>query len=417
MTTSKKKAKAAPAADGGDSPAEPKTAPAQSAPSAAPQRSKPAPAPTKKTAAPAASSGPSGGETPPADAEPDDAPAAGVAAPSAGGNERSGAGGALAAVALVIALAAAGAAGFLWYQDRTVQSPRLSELAEKFDGLAARAEQAAKQAQSANADAASNSSALTQMRQRQSAFEEQVKRLSQEQGRSRDEVALEEVRQLLLQANHRVRLAGDVDTAVAALKVADSRLEAMADPELLEVRSRVNEEIAALQATPRPDITGLVLRLRGLANNVDALPLVTTTSVPESEATAADAAPPPDAGRVRLILREIWHSLRKLVSFRRLSEPLPPLLPPEQEFFLRENLRLALRGAELAALQGREEVYRAQLDDASTWVRRYFDTDKEVVQMALSELGALREAALSASLPDIGASLQALEKISQSGSN
>jgi uncharacterized protein HemX len=410
MTTSKKKAKAAPAADSGNGPSESKTPPARDAKPDAPQPNKPAPAPAKKTAPSAPSSDSGGG--PSAGTEP-----AGAPAPSDGGGERRGSGGALAAVALVIALAAAGAAGFLWYQDRTVQSPRLSELAQKTDGLAARAEQAAKQAQSANADAASNSSMLTQMRERQSALEEQVRRFSQEQGRSRDEVALEEVRQLLLQANHRVRLAGDIDTAVAALKVADSRLEAMADPDLLEVRSRVNEEIAALQATPRPDITGLVLRLRGLANNVDALPLVTTTTVPEADAAQAEAAPPPDAGRARLILREIWHSLRKLVSFRRLSEPLPPLLPPEQEFFLRENLRLALRGAELAALQGREEVYRAQLDDASAWVRRYFDTDKEVVQMELNELGSLRESPLSASLPDIGASLQALEKITQSGSN
>jgi uncharacterized protein HemX len=323
--------------------------------------------------------------------------------------------GALAVVSLIIALAAAAAAGYVWYQDRTVQSARVQALAERADTLTSRADQISGRVDAAQSSGSATSAAVTRMRERQSALEERVARLSEGPGRSLDEVALEEVRQLLLLANHRVRLAGDLDTAVAALKVADSRLEGLADPALLEVRERINEEIAALQTTPRPDIAGLALRLRGLANNVSALPLVTTRTRPDPSAAAIEDTAPPPGGRVRLILREIWHSLRNLVVVRQLAEPLPPLLPPEQEFFLRENLRLVLRGAELAALQGREDLYRAQLADARDWVARYFDGEKDVVRAALSEIDELADARLTASPSDIGGSLQAFEKALEAG--
>ena len=50
-----------------------------------------------------------------------------------------------------------------------------------------------------------------------------------------------------------------------------------------------------------------------------------------------------------------------------------PLLPPNQEFFLRENLKLSLLSARLALLSRDEVSFRQELKNTQLWTARYFD--------------------------------------------
>ena len=63
-----------------------------------------------------------------------------------------------------------------------------------------------------------------------------------------------------------------------------------------------------------------------------------------------------------------------------------PLLPPEQRYFLRENLRLMLYGAQNALLQGSVTTYQQNVKSAARWVREYFDTTTQVVSATLAEI-------------------------------
>ena len=83
--------------------------------------------------------------------------------------------------------------------------------------------------------------------------------------------ALEEVEQLLLLANQRLNLGGDVAIATTALEMSDQRLRDLGDPGLVEVRRSIAEEWIQLKNTENVDLSGLALRLGGLSTSLDGL--------------------------------------------------------------------------------------------------------------------------------------------------
>ncbi len=50
-------------------------------------------------------------------------------------------------------------------------------------------------------------------------------------------------------------------------------------------------------------------------------------------------------------------------------------LAPNQDIYLRENIRSRLLVAAQAVLCHQEETYKQALDNVSTWVRAYYNTD------------------------------------------
>ena len=86
-------------------------------------------------------------------------------------------------------------------------------------------------------------------------------------------------------------------------------------------------------------------------------------------------------------------------------------MPPEQDYFLRENLRLMLYGAQLAMLQGDTGTYTQNLKSARRWIGDYFDTETQVVTNMQEELQALLDEKIVVELPDVSASLGALRDI------
>src|SRR5690606_32604161 len=70
--------------------------------------------------------------------------------------------------------------------------------------------------------------------------------------------------------------------------------------------------------------------------------------------------------------QSIWQDLKQAVTIRRLDQPLPPLLAPEQHYYLKQNLRLMLEQASLALLDKNAEVYQASLTKAAAWLTQYF---------------------------------------------
>ena len=85
-----------------------------------------------------------------------------------------------------------------------------------------------------------------------------------------------------------------------------------------------------------------------------------------------------------------------------------PLLPPSQEFFLRENLRLHLVSARLALLSRDEGSFKLSLKSAQNWTTRYFDGKSEVVIQMSEGLKKLAGSDISIQLPDINPSVQAV---------
>lgn len=231
--------------------------------------------------------------------------------------------------------------------------------------------------------------------------------------RHRTEWVMAESEQLLVIANNRLQLARDARSALAALRAADAQLNQIANPSLLPVRREIAREIAALEAIDKVDVSGISLKLGSLAESVSRLPIAPEVSRRQQatqEARADTVAT--DAGtNWRAQAHSLWRDMLSLVRIRTDLTTQRPLLPPEQEYFLRENLKLMLYGAQAALLQGDVGVFQQNLKTAQQLLKDYFDLNTEVVIGMQAELEKMRASKLVADLPDISRSLTALRAL------
>jgi uroporphyrin-3 C-methyltransferase len=108
---------------------------------------------------------------------------------------------------------------------------------------------------------------------------------------------------------------------------------------------------------------------------------------------------------------KISQDLSGLVKIRRIDQPAIPLLPPDQQVYLRENTRALLMTAQLALLRHDGAAYSKSLQQAKQWITRYFNTESHNTQWVVSELEKLATVNLEPQLPDINGSLSQLEAI------
>jgi uroporphyrin-3 C-methyltransferase len=234
--------------------------------------------------------------------------------------------------------------------------------------------------------------------------------LYQELARNRDEWQLAEIEQVLAIAQQQLQLSGNVRAALLALQLAESRLSRTDRPQFLPVRRALARDIERLKSLPVLDVPGLSLTLDRLAASVDGLPLAFDERVerPAPAKAAKPGASVPDEGFLQRLGGEVWRELRQLVVVRRVDTPEPPLLPPQQAWFLRENLKLRLLNARLALLTRDEAGYREDLRTAQSWIQRYFDARARGSQAALAQLKQLSSASISFEPPSITDSLEAV---------
>ncbi|MFW5909592.1 MAG: uroporphyrinogen-III C-methyltransferase, partial [Thiohalospira sp.] len=171
-----------------------------------------------------------------------------------------------------------------------------------------------------------------------------------------------------------------------------------------EAIATVRQEVAAVEP---PDIPGLAARLTGVSRAVDDLPLHRPGGVP---APATEDSDEPVAGW-RGAVTAVGDALSELVVVRRHDEDVRPLVAPEQEENLRLNLQLQLESARVALLRGETDVWQETLEQARTWVGRYFDTDAGATEAALESLEELAGAELAYERPDPGQTLEVLDDI------
>ena len=324
-------------------------------------------------------------------------------------------------MALLLALLALAAGGYLGYVYYEKQQPLNAELTTALKGIRSDTVQIEEKRAALQASLQKEFDAfkgrLDQTRDVQDTLQRAVEKMVSDLGRNRNDWVLAEAEQLLLMANYRLQLARDTQTAVVALRAADRRLEQLADPALLPIRRLIADEVTEVQSLGRADVPGIALQLGSLANAVGKLPLDTDRTF-RPHATAAVSQAREDEGAGWTFLREMWRDLIGLVRIRVSADAQKPLLTPEQSYFLQENLRLMLYGAQLAALHGDSATYRQNIDAAQAWIEGYFDVEAPAVNNTRLELERLINEKIVIEPPDISRSLEALRtfmKIKESG--
>lgn len=316
----------------------------------------------------------------------------------------------VALVAVVGALLLVG--GYGWYDARVRISATQDELARRLRAIETESREARMLAGQANETMREAQSKIAVLEGRLAESQSQqlaLESLYQELSRNRDEWALAEIEQVLTIAAQQLQLSSNVRAALLALQLAESRLARSDRPQFIPVRKALARDIERLRALPGVDVAGLSLRLDELVAAVDGLPLAFDERSPPAgkggETGAADIVP---AGFFVRFGAELWAELRSLIQIRTMVGPEPPLLPPSQAYFLRENLKLRLLNARLALAMRDEAGFREDMRVAQTWLSRYFDSRSKPAGNFAAQLKQLGGAALTFELPTLVDSLEAV---------
>ena len=316
----------------------------------------------------------------------------------------------LAVLALIAVLLAAGLALLSWLDTRQRIGATQEELARRLRDIesdARDARAAARQAQETTREAQVR---LGQLDARLAEWQSQqlaLEALYQDFSRNRDEWQLAEIEQVLAIASQQLQLARNVRAALLALQLAEGRLARADRPQFAPIRRALARDIERLKAAPAIDFPALALRLDNLIASVDSLPLAFDERI-EQPGAQKEAPPVADRGFFARLGAEVWSELSQLVVVRRMGPAEPPLLPPSQAYFVRENLRLRLLNARGSLLARDEAGYREDLRTASAWVQRYFDPRSKYTADAAAQLKQLAGVSISFEMPTISESLDAV---------
>lgn len=216
---------------------------------------------------------------------------------------------------------------------------------------------------------------------------------------SRKSWMLAEAEYLLRLANQRLMMEQEVTSALALLQSADQILLDVGDVNLFRVRAEIAKEVMALRAVGEPDIEGAFLSLAALSDQLSSLPLLSPRSKLDTELDPAPETEP---------FQDVLAHLEKLVTIRHREQPVAPLLPPEQHYYVQQNLRLMLEQAQLALLQRKPLLYIQSLAKAEQWVQDYFEFNASNGSL-LESLADLKQLNIAPQLPDISKSLALLK--------
>lgn len=343
------------------------------------------------------------GKTPPGGGQ----PPAGSGATSGGGKR--GTGGKLGLLALILVILLAIVVAFVGYrgwQKLQAQQAQLSQIGTNSTTLDQLESKVGELDQSRQQNLKMMRGEFDQYRQNlDNTLDKVLKELAQQQQADPREWLHAEAEYLLRLANQRLQLERDVKGAKALLKAADDRLREADNPALVPIRRAIQSELASLDSVPVIDRTGIYLALMAQQEQLARLPL--KQDIEEIAAGKGDAQP---SGGWRQQLATLGRELKDLVTVRRHDQPLEALITPQQESYLRQNVRLLLEQAQLALLKSEPGLYQASLGKATELVEGYYATDNDGVAKSIDKLKSLRDNDVRPDLPDISESSQLLKR-------
>jgi uroporphyrin-3 C-methyltransferase len=252
---------------------------------------------------------------------------------------------------------------------------------------------------------------LKQAGQLQQQMSEVVREVQSLEVTSSRDWLLAEVEYLLRLANQRILVENDVDAAIGLLMSADDILEKSVGISAFQLRGAIANDLASLKAVGGIDRDGLFLQLGALVNQVDLLQQrrmsYQSDQVIEASADADTLIESPLSWMDRIVVffDKVYVRLSGLVNIRRDSERIQPILPPVEEYYLRQNLILKLEQAQVASIKGTQTVFEYSLNESLKWIELYFEPTDPLTQSMSAALRDLLQVKVERQLPDISPSL------------
>lgn len=226
-----------------------------------------------------------------------------------------------------------------------------------------------------------------------------IEKLQLQLGKTRSDWLIADAEYLLNIAGQRLKLVGDVHTAIAALEAAKQRLKDSGETGVFEVRAEITDEIAELNKIAKTvsDIVDINNIIQSQQNRVEELALLQ----PFAGKPAAKSSKKTDGSED--------NGLLDMLGVKHSEQPIESILTTEQAKFIYDQLRLKLEMVRIALIQHNGKLYQSALADTKNWLVKNFADDK-ARQTFAEELEKLSEEKLDIKYPDI-TSLTMLKEI------
>ncbi len=246
---------------------------------------------------------------------------------------------------------------------------------------------------------------IAQLKDALTATQERVLELS---GRQQQDWLLAEAEYLIKLAEYKITLEKDKNTAIGLLKTADQKVSEIADNRLLDLRQTIAQDVGNLQLVVAPDIGGITASLSALSDQVTTLDL---------KALAYEEVEPVIKELAEQDKSFTWNSiyqnfLKDFVTIKDHSEPVKPLMTPENRANLNANIQLALQKAQIALVRAEQQLFEQSLKQALNWVETFF-VDNQASQTVVENLKQLMVQRVVIDMPKQLASKTAIQGINQ----
>lgn len=195
----------------------------------------------------------------------------------------------------------------------------------------------------------------------------------------------------------------DTKAAVWMLSQADSLLVGMQEAEVVALREAISKDIATLKQISPVDIRGLGLNLDRAYDNVDTL-VLEGYSDPAKRAAAFQSNNEPSANVAdwkENLTKSANDFAQRFIEIRhRNPEAATEFLSPEQDLYLRENIKTRILLAKADLAHGDKDSMQANLNDAIKLVTTYFDQESAVTKNTLELLNQVVVSDITISMPE-----------------
>ncbi len=222
---------------------------------------------------------------------------------------------------------------------------------------------------------------------------------------------LPEINHLATLAHYQLTFQQNPAMALIILKTANQQLMNVQDNQYAPLRRVLMQDITALQSLPNRDMEGALLTLQAVNAQVDRLPLKTAQF---QQPSTSDKNTPLTAEKGwRQHLQTAWQHIQKLIVIRHHQQPIEPLLSPEQNLYLQQNLHILLWQTQWALIHQQPALYKKTLQAATTLLTQHFHTNAASVQHALTMLTTLEDFPVQAAFPSLDNIARVIAKLQQ----
>ena len=224
---------------------------------------------------------------------------------------------------------------------------------------------------------------------------------------------------LVHEAEYLVRVAArtmwleqDTKAAIGLLRDADDRLKTLNQPKFLPIRALINEDIENLALMPTLTNQEAILTLMALNKQVPALELAGVNLAEALDPSKEDFTLSDDIVDWQENLAKTWQKfLKDFITVRRRSGMVEPLMTPDQQQHLKQNLSLKIQLVQWAASEHKETIYQQNLLDIQQWLNEYFDMNLPVNKRFYQAIEQLKQQTIHYDYPSDLPSLTAIKRV------